>query len=142
MVKNLFLAILFFSLIYFFFSPHERTTLTVGNQSFTLEIARTISQKSRGLSGRPSLCSTCGMVFIFDRDGIYPFWMKDTLIPLDIIWLDSSHNIVTIHSASPPASDPPPTFTNTAPARYVVEFPAKTAQNLNLRVGGTLTLNL
>jgi len=50
------------------------------------------------------------MVFIFEDVGFYPFWMKNTLIPLDMIWLDADHRVVSVAESVPPCkADPCPT---------------------------------
>jgi uncharacterized membrane protein (UPF0127 family) len=57
------------------------------------EIAR---DKAKGLQNREYLCPNCGMIFIFDKDGIYSFWMKDTLLNLSLIWIDNEGKVVHI----------------------------------------------
>ncbi len=57
------------------------------------EIAK---DKQKGLQGRKSLCPSCGMIFIFEREGLHGFWMKDTLIPLSIAFIDREGRIVRI----------------------------------------------
>jgi len=49
-----------------------------------LEVARTEPERSRGLMFRTSMAEQAGMIFLFERPGVYPFWMKNTLIPLDM----------------------------------------------------------
>jgi len=79
----------------------------------------------RGLMFRESLPPNEGMLFVFEQTGVYPFWMKNTLIPLDIIWLDEDWRIVSIAAAVPPCrADPCPTYPPAGPARYVVEVNA------------------
>lgn len=58
--------------------------------------AEVAADKAKGLQNREYLCPNCGMIFIFDKDGIYSFWMKDTLINLTLIWIDNKGNVVHI----------------------------------------------
>jgi uncharacterized membrane protein (UPF0127 family) len=51
-----------------------------------------------------------GMLFIFNKEEIYAFWMKNTLIPLDMVWIDSNNTIVDIQTAVPCEADPCPTY--------------------------------
>ena len=74
-----------------------------------------------------------GMLFIFEKSGIYPFWMKNTLIPLDIIWLDENQNIVFIKkNALPCKEDPCPSINPNKTARYVLEINSGLVDKLNL----------
>ncbi|MDD5481966.1 MAG: DUF192 domain-containing protein, partial [Candidatus Shapirobacteria bacterium] len=61
---------------------------------FDIELAITAQERAQGLSGRKGLCDQCGMLFIFDKPNYHSFWMRDTLIPLDIIWLDQNWRVV------------------------------------------------
>ncbi len=62
--------------------------------AFEVETAATAEERAKGLSGRTSLCEQCGMVFIFPQKGYHAFWMKNTLIPLDIIWFNEKWQVV------------------------------------------------
>ncbi|MFA6602786.1 MAG: DUF192 domain-containing protein [Candidatus Shapirobacteria bacterium] len=121
----------------------KTVTLNIGSQSFALEKAITTLEHSRGLSGRTSLCPNCGMVFIFNTESIQTFWMKNTLIPLDIIFLNKDGVINTIHSALPQPSVSDlklKLYSSSAPSLYVIELPAGTTQKLGLTVGFQINL--
>src|ERR1044072_2206464 len=60
------------------------------NKCFNVEIASDEEQRIKGLQLRRLLDEDKGMLFVFPQEGLYPFWMKSTLIPLDIVWLDYS----------------------------------------------------
>lgn len=144
----LFVLILILIVFLFFRSrPSNLSTinLTLGNKIYSVELARNLFEKSKGLGGRTSLCPTCGMLFVYDQESIYPFWMKDTLIPLDMLWLDSQGKIVTIHTAlpQPGVSDfQLKSYANTTPAKYVLEINAGQAQQLNLQVGDIIPIKI
>lgn len=117
--------------------------ITLGKTLYNIELAKTNLERSAGLSNRKSLCPNCGMIFIFDQPSTYPFWMKDTLIPLDIIWLDESGKIVTIHEARPEPNIPfykLKLYQNKEPALYVLELNAGDTHKLNLKIGDKITL--
>ncbi len=88
------------------------------------EIAK---DKEKGLQGRKNLCPACGMIFIFDTDGYYEFWMKDTLINLAILWINSNGKIVRIvKDAKPCVGRQNPyaeceIYSSFSPAKYVLE---------------------
>lgn len=99
------------------------TSLHIGSVTVVAEVADTPAARERGLGGRTHLEEGTGMWFVFDTDGLWPFWMKDTLIPLDIIWVDAAGTIVHIASNVQPSSYPQ-SFAPATPARYVLEVPA------------------
>jgi len=106
-----------------------------------VEIADTEEKRQRGLMFREHMAPTDGMIFLFERPGNYPFWMKNTLIPLDMIWLDQKGRIVWIaHSVPPCKADPCPSFDHEGLASYVVEVVSGFAKEHKLKVGDTLVL--
>ena len=137
MVKYLALVSLII-LVFVFFPRRLRTTkLSIKNRLYNLEIASSLSQKAKGLSHRTFLCSNCGMIFTFSTEAIHPFWMKNTLIPLDIIWLDQQGRVVTIITGQPNDQSP---LQNTSPAKYVIELNAGDTQGLGLKIGDIIGL--
>ncbi|MFH1326112.1 MAG: DUF192 domain-containing protein [Candidatus Falkowbacteria bacterium] len=109
---------------------------------FKVELAVTSAEKSRGLMYRERLAENSGMLFIFERPDIYPFWMKNTLIPLDIIWLNEQREIVFIkHAALPCQVDVCPNIIPAKSASYVLELNAGVAESIGLKIGDELTFN-
>lgn len=113
--------------------------LTINNQGYYLEVAQDTLQRSKGLSGRDELCSNCGMLFVFENEGIYPFWMKDTHIPLDIIWIDSDDKIVKIATVLETNSEK--NYSNEQPAKYAIELNANEVFKLDLKIGDTIPIS-
>ena len=106
-----------------------------------LEIVDTDATRERGLMFRTSMASNEGMIFVFPRVGFYPFWMKNTLIPLDMLWLDARSRVVSIAGSVPPCkSDPCPSYSPDADALYVVELVAGFAKRHGVQVGDALKL--
>ena len=107
----------------------------------SVEIADTDERRQRGLMFRERLAPGEGMIFLFDEPGSHPFWMKNTLIPLDMIWLGPDEHIVWIaHSVPPCKADPCPSYGHEGVALYVVEVVSGFAKQHGLRVGDKLTL--
>ena len=107
----------------------------------SLEVARTEAERNRGLMQRASMAERDGMIFLFDRPGIYPFWMKDTLIPLDMFWTDTSGRVVWIAESVPPCkADPCPEYPPKAVASYVIETNAGFAKKHGVKVGDLVSL--
>ncbi len=92
-----------------------------GNSVVRAEIADTPELRSRGLMFREHLNDAEGMLFVFDYEGRWSFWMKNTLIPLDIIWIDNNFRIIHIEKAVPCVEETCVSYSPSAPARYVVE---------------------
>jgi len=115
-------------------TTYKTINLTVGGTNIAAEVADTPELRVLGLSGRATLEEGTGMWFVFDEDGLWPFWMKDTLIPLDILWVAADGTIVTIAHNVLPDSYPQATAP-TAPARYVLELPGGYASRHGIAEG-------
>ena len=85
-----------------------------------VEIADNASERARGLMHRTALAENRGMLFVFRREERLSFWMKDTLIPLSIAFMDSDGRIVDIQDMKP-LDDDPPSYVSARPARYALE---------------------
>lgn len=133
------IIIILITIIILLYFPTKLQTkkITINDQEFTVEIASTPRQLTQGLSNRPQLCQNCGMLFVFPTPQILSFWMKDTLIPLDMIFIDQNKKIVNIVTAQ--VGDLSIKNSNT-PALYCLELNAGTATKLNLKPGDILKL--
>ena len=104
--------------------------------SFTVEVADTNEKRSYGLMNRTSLETNHGMIFIFDSEDTHSFWMKDTYIALDMIFVDAQKHVIYIEENTTPLSETP--ITPTSPSQYVLEVPAGTANTNDINIGDTL----
>ena len=111
----------------------------IGSTTVEVEVADTKEKREKGLSGRDSLEGGHGMLFVFNTEGIYPFWMKNMKFPLDIIWIDSSYRVVGVTSDVRPESYPE-TFSPNKPAKYVLEVKSGFARENNIKVGSLVSL--
>jgi uncharacterized membrane protein (UPF0127 family) len=94
-------------------------------QILQLEIAKTHEQRTTGLMHRESLEENSGMLFIYGSEQQLTFWMKNTLIPLDMIFLNSNKTIVhIIKNAQPCVEEPCKVYPSENPAIYVIEVNA------------------
>lgn len=113
------------------------TTIGGAKQEIRAEIAADDVAREKGLSGRQCIPDGVGMMFSFDKPGSYGFWMKDMRFPIDMVWLDSDRQVVTIVQNAQPGSYPK-TFTSSLPAQYVLELGSGQAQALGIKTGSRL----
>lgn len=105
-------------------SNYDSGEVIIGDVSVKVEIADTLEKRTLGLMNREELGEFDGMFFVFDEEQEMSFWMKNTLISLDIIFIDSNYEIVKIHTAEPCISDLCKTYSSDALAQYVLEVNA------------------
>lgn len=135
--------------IYILFFPKKAVSLKtkdfkIANQQFLLEIATSINDKATGLANRTNLCPNCGMIFIFNQDSLQTFWMKNTLIPLDIIFIDSSGKVSNIETAVPEPGVNDfslKLYRSSKPVMYVIELNAGISKELGLKAGDPIDLS-
>ncbi|HJR09846.1 MAG TPA: DUF192 domain-containing protein [Rhodanobacteraceae bacterium] len=116
--------------------------VTLDGHRFTVEIAATPAEQEHGLMDRTSMAADHGMLFVFQDDEPRTFWMKNTLIPLDMLFFDAHRRLVAVQAnAQPCKADPCQLYPSNAPARYVLELNAGTAAKLEARKGDLITFS-
>ncbi len=114
----------------------EPSQVCFDKHCLTVEVASDDATRMRGLQERTSLALDAGMLFVFFEEDIHSFWMKDTLIPLDMIWLDGSKRVVDVKTNVPPClKDPCPIYVPSQRALYVLEVNAGYAQTHGVQIG-------
>lgn len=109
---------------------------------FDAEIADSAIERREGLMFREQMGDNQGMLFVFEKEGIYPFWMKDTLIPLDMIWLNSNKEVVFIKNNAPPCGNETCLDINPGKnALYVLEINGGLAEKNGIKIGDKLDFN-
>lgn len=117
-------------------------TVTLAGHTFSIEFATTPAAQEHGLMNRTSMPADHGMLFVFADAQPRTFWMKNTLIPLDILFFDAHGRLVAVQAdAQPCKADPCSLYPSNEPARYVLELNAGTAAKLGLRKGALMTLS-
>jgi uncharacterized protein len=114
-------------------------TFNFGNQIINAEVVATDSLRARGLGGKESLSEDSGMLFIFSKPDFHGIWMKNMLIPIDILWLDADYKIVHAETNILPESYPE-VFYPSALADYVLEVNAGTVEKSGILVGQKLEI--
>ena len=141
-ISIIIILILLSILIYSFSkSPISTQQVCINSKCFNIEIAQTTEELQKGLMYRQSLNENAGMLFIFDKDDIYSFWMKNTLIPLDIIWINKDNQIVYIASnVQPCKADSCAAYSPEKEALYVLEINAGLSEKYGFKEGDEAVL--
>jgi len=135
--KFLFLILSLITVAFLYFHSENSDSVCFGDNCFEVEIANDSSERSRGLMFRENLDSDKGMLFIFEKEGEYPFWMKNTLIPLDMIWINEAKEVVFISQNSQPCKEEAscPLINPGVNAKYVLEINAGISEKIGLKNG-------
>jgi uncharacterized membrane protein (UPF0127 family) len=110
-------------------------------QHFAIEIAADDASRERGLMFRDAMPADHGMLFLFEHPMMQTFWMKNTHIPLDILYFDQNYKLVSMQQRVPPcrsAGNDCPVYPSSGPAQYVLELNAGVADNLGVKEGDEL----
>ncbi|HXK52666.1 MAG TPA: DUF192 domain-containing protein [bacterium] len=124
-------------------SPKYDKKMVVNNIEMSVALAISKEEQTQGLMEISTLPDNAGMLFIFDQEGGWGFWMKNTLIPLDMIWINKSFEIVDIQTAPPcpPEEKDCPAYRPTVPAKYVLEVNGGWAKRNNVTVGNKVNID-
>ncbi|MDH5822924.1 DUF192 domain-containing protein [Luteimonas sp. RD2P54] len=114
----------------------------LGGRRYGVEIAADDHSRARGLMFRDALAEDRGMLFIHEREERQAYWMKNTRIPLDILYFDDGLRLVSQQRDVPPCTSGVgcPAYPSAGPARYVLELNAGEAARLGLSDGESLRL--
>ncbi|MBP6866244.1 MAG: DUF192 domain-containing protein [Candidatus Pacebacteria bacterium] len=108
--------------------------VSIAGTEIKVDLALTSEEKAKGLSGREALREDQGMLFIFDYTTRHPFWMKDMLIPIDMIWIDENGVVVYIAENARPESYPS-LFGSNVESKYVLEVVSGFAKKYGVVTG-------
>lgn len=104
-----------------------------------LELADSLEEREKGMMYRKSICETCGILFVFERPQRGAFWMKNTYVPLDIIFVNSEGRIVKIHKNTTPLQTDPD-YSPEGEYLYTLEFLGGYSEKYYLKEGDTLNM--
>ena len=118
----------------------DRTTLSIvtadGRHDFDIELALSQAQMSQGLMFRRQMAPDAGMLFYHQRDVVATMWMRNTFLPLDMLFVDAEGRIV--HIAERTVPQPLTTISAGRPVRAVLELNAGTVRRLAIKTGDRL----
>lgn len=127
---------------YFGYFNKSDTNVCIDDACFKVEIADDNNERTMGLMNRTFMDNDKGMLFVWESEGYYPFWMKNTLIPLDMIWINMDKEVIFIYENAQPCIEEPceiiyPARIN---AMYVLEINGGLADELGIDVGSKLII--
>ena len=138
--KFIYLTFNFFLISFYTFS-NEKIDVSIYNKNitFNVEVAKTIEERRKGLMYRKKLLNNEGMLFIFPREKIIQLWMKNTYIPLDVIFISKNKVIVDIKKNMEKLSET--IVKSKVKSRYALEFNAGLINKLDIKIGDKVLFN-
>ena len=138
--KSIHLIFNFFLVSFYTFS-NEKIDVSIYNKNiiFNVEVAKTIEERRNGLMNRKKLLNNEGMLFIFPREKIIQLWMKNTYIPLDVIFISENNEIEEIKKNMEKLSET--IVKSKVKSRYALEFNAGLINKLNIEIGDKVLFN-
>ncbi|MFH1361619.1 MAG: DUF192 domain-containing protein [bacterium] len=112
------------------------TKAQIGNKTYKLEVAKTLEEKAKGLSGRKSLAKDQGMIFVFETTNYHSFWMKDMHFPLDFIWIKGNKVVDLTENVMLQAE----AFTGRRPHDKIIELNAGEIKKSQIQIGDSVYL--
>ena len=121
------------------FYPKEKVCFVESKDCFWVDVAKTLDERQQGLMGVKSLGNKEGMLFVFPESGNHSFWMKDTLIELDIVWINSDREVVYVeHGAMPCLVEECEVYSPGIDSGYVLEVKGGRMNELGLGIGSKI----
>ena len=150
-MKNSLLVFLIISVIFIIISAsfnlfvqNKKPIATINNKTFILDVAKTDEEKTIGLAKYDKLPQNMGMLFPFQVQDYYHFWMKDMKFPIDIIYI-KDNKIVDIFTNCPRPLTPDENlkiYTPKTKSNFVLEINANLSKTYNFKIGDTINLNI
>ena len=136
-ISALFFAVVLVALSFIFWRIDKKgpsNIVKIEKSSFMVEVVTSPAAREQGLSGRKSLCQGCGMLFVFEKEGRYPFWMKGMEFDLDMIWIKNGR-IVFIERNVNHAGGEKNVIDPGVLAEAVLELPAGESARSGIKIG-------
>ena len=115
------------------FAPQDLRQIKIKDQVFKVEVADTLAKKQKGLADRESMPQNYGMIFTFEKKGIYSFWMKGMRFPLDFLWIDGDKIVEITKNVA--VDKKILTYSSQVPIDKVIELNAGVAEKAGIEVG-------
>lgn len=125
------------------FNFGKSPSATINNRTFNVKVVKTLKDRQVGLSATNNLPENQGMLFVFEKKDIYPFWMRNMKFPIDIIFIDDNKVVEVIKDAQPPKPGTPISeltiYRPQSKANYVLEINAGLSERYAIKKGDMVT---
>lgn len=142
--KGLIILFLFLLGVGFFLQSRNQKSYSevcFEDHCFKVEVVEEPKERQKGLMFRGQLAPDQGMLFIFEEEGIHPFWMKNTFFPLDIIWVQGTGQVADIEkNTAPCGEDVCESIVPQGESKYVLEINAGTSDKIGLKIGDRMVI--
>lgn len=118
---------------------YKEVSVVIAGNTLTAFVSDTGELRSRGLSGFSKLHDDEAMLFIFENEGMWDFWMKDMKFSIDMVWVDKNKSVVGIEKAVSLETFPK-SFSAGEKSLYVLEFNSGTVDQLGVKIGDEIIL--
>ena len=125
-----------------FFSQRKFTKVSISNKTIKAEVADNLAKRTVGLSEREELKEKEGMLFIFDKEGHYGFWMLNMKFPIDIVWISKNKTIVGFVENAKPCTYNCTVYKPNKPILYALEVRSGFCKKYNVRSGQKVFFNI
>lgn len=135
----------------YFLNPKEASTVEknlvkINDLQVRVDFARDQESQSKGLGGKDSLSEDQGMLFVFEKESKYTFWMKDVKFPIDIIWISKDKKVVDFYKNAEAQLGVPDNelkvYSPESPALYVLEVNAGLSEKYNIHLGDEVKFDI
>ncbi len=121
---------------------HNRSEVFIGGVKIYADLADTPRKQADGLMWRPQLNESEGMLFVFGGEGNVSFWMKNMLVPIDVVFISSDMKIITVHKSVPPCPhNPCESYASSKPAKYALEVSAGFCERHGVQPGDSISIS-
>ncbi len=121
---------------------HDRLEVFIGGVKIYADLADTPRKQADGLMWRPHLNESEGMLFIFSGEENVSVWMKNMLIPIDVVFISSDMKIITVHMSVPPCQHTPcASYGSSKPAKYALEVSAGFCERHRVKPGDSISIS-
>lgn len=142
MAKRILYGLLLLLLLLAVMNYFKKDEVCFQEHCFEVELAQTQQERTRGLMSRENLDPNQGMLFIFEEEAEHLFWMKDTLISLDIIWINHDKEVVFIKEKAQPCEKECEIIESKKKAKYVLEINGGEVGTAGIKIGDKIVLKI
>ena len=119
---------------------YEKKIVVINDIEIEVETADNQEKRTKGLSDKKNLPDGQGMLFVFDKPGLYSFWMKDMKFPLDFVWINNNKVVAINENMNPENYQTPDSIMLNKEFDRVIELNADSIKKMNIKIGDTMSI--